>query len=251
MLAAVLRLNFARLHLSGPVVSRTQGTSKTLDIMYKQGKWYASVVFDCEPKRKQEEIMGFIGLDWGVETFAALAHDSGEYTAIHNECHLRNELAKLKQLQRDLSRKKQLAVLHGKIARKRHEFLHQTSAKLVKENSLIAVEKLNVKGMTASGGSWALAVGAGTSRTSGDSIATAPVAFHSMLKYSCPSGCKVEETGTRYIEVPTRKVAWRSVPRFTHTFFKLLPQILPCLLHLSGRPNIYRSPLVNFRQLHI
>ena len=86
--------------------ARTQGIPKMLDIMYKQGKWYASVVFDCQPKRKQEEITGAIGLDWGVEIFATLAHDSGEYTAIHNERHLRNELAKLKQLQRDLSRKK-------------------------------------------------------------------------------------------------------------------------------------------------
>ena len=184
--------------------ARTQGNPKTLNIMYKQGKWYASVVFDCQPEREQDKITGAMGLDWGVETFATLAHDSGEYTAIHNERHLRNELAKLKRLQRDLSRKKrgsrnweklkkQLAVLHGKIARKRHEFLHQTSAKLVKENSLIAVEKLNVKGMTASGGSYKK----GLNR---EVLSTAPAAFHKMLKY------KVEETGTRYIEVPTHKV---------------------------------------------
>ena len=184
--------------------ARTQGTPKTLDIMYKQGKWYASIVFDCQSKRKQENITGAIGLDRGVETFATMAHDSGKYTAIHNERHLRKELTKLKQLQCDLSRKKrgsrnwqrlkkQLAALYGKIARKRHEFLHQTSAKLVKENSLIAVEKLNIKGMTAKGGKRKK----GLNR---EVLSTAPAAFHEMLKY------KVEETGTRYIEVPTRKV---------------------------------------------
>ena len=140
--------------------ARTKGTPKILDILYKQGKWYASVVFDCQPEREQNNLTGAISLDWGVETFATLAHDDGEYTFIHNECHLRNELSKLKQLQRDLCRKKrgsrnwqrlkkQVAALHGKIARKRHEFLYQTSAKLAKQNSLIAVEKLNIKGMTA------------------------------------------------------------------------------------------------------
>lgn len=190
--------------------ARTQGMPKTLDIMYKQGKWYASVVFDCQPEREQNKLTGAIGLDWGVETFATLAHDDGKYTAIHNERHLRNELAKLKQLQCDLSSKKrgsrnwqklkkQLAALHGKIARKRHEFLHQTSAKLAKENSLIAVEKLNIKCMTTRGGNRKK----GLNR---EVLSTAPAAFHSMLKYSCPLGYKVEETGTRYIEVPTRKV---------------------------------------------
>lgn len=184
--------------------ARTQGKPKTLDILYRQGKWYASVVFECEPERKQNESTSAIGLDWGVETFATLAHDEGGYTAIHNERHLRNELTKLKQLQRDLSRKKrgsrnwqklkkQLAALHGKITRKRSDFLHQISAKLVKENSLIAVEKLNIKGMTASGGSRKK----GLNR---EVLSTAPAAFHNMLKY------KVEETGTRYIEVSTRKV---------------------------------------------
>ncbi len=184
--------------------ARTPGPPKTLDIVYKQGKWYASVVFECEPERKQNAITRAIGLDWGVETFATLAHDNDEYTAIENERHMLLELDRLKQLQRDCSRKKRgsrnwskakqkIAALHAKIARKRHEFLHQTSARIVKENSLIAVEKLSIKGMTANGGKWKK----GLNR---EVLSTAPGAFHGMLKY------KAEEAGTRYIEVPTRKV---------------------------------------------
>jgi len=125
--------------------ARTPGKPKTLDIMHKQGKWYASVVFECEPERKQNAVTNAIGLDWGVETFATLAHDNDEYTAIENKRHLRSELNQLKQLQRDCSRKKRgsrnwskakqkIAALHTKIARKRHEFLHQISSQLVKEN---------------------------------------------------------------------------------------------------------------------
>jgi len=190
--------------------ARTPGKPKTLDILYKQGKWYASVVFECEPERKQNAMTGAVGLDWGVETFATLAHDGNDYTAIENERHLRSALNQLKGLQRDLSRKKRdsrnwskakkrVTALHSKIARKRHEFLHQTSTKIVRENSLIAVEKLSIKGMTAKGGK----LKKGLNR---EVLCTAPAAFHGMLKYLCPPGCKVEETGTRYIEVPTRKV---------------------------------------------
>lgn len=183
---------------------RTQGIPKTLDILYKQGKWYASVVFECEPQRKQDKITGAIGLDWGVETFATLAHDSGEYSSIENERHLRCELDKLKQLQQNMARKKrgsrnwqklkkQVAALHAKIARKRHEFLHQTTAEVVKHKALIAVEKLNTKPMTAKGGNRKK----GLNR---EILNTAPGTFHKMLVY------KAEEAGARYVEIPTRKV---------------------------------------------
>jgi len=187
---------------------RNQGEPKTLDIFYKQGKWYASVVFACEPSRKPKTedssiIKGAVGLDWGVETFATLAHDSGKYSAVENERHLRCALGKLKQFQQNMASKKrgsrnwqklkkQVAALHAKIARKRHEFLHQTTAQVVKHNALIAVEKLNTKAMTASGGRYKQ----GLNR---EILSTAPGAFHKMLAY------KAEEAGTRYVEIPTRQ----------------------------------------------
>lgn len=196
-------------HIRMRGVPRNQGEPKTLDILYKQGKWYASVVFACEPSRKPKAkappiIKGAVGLDWGVETFATLAHDSGEYSSIENERHLRCELDKLKQLQQNMARKKrgsrnwkklkkQVAALHAKIARKRHEFLHQTTAEVVKSNALIAVEKLNAKTMTAKGGNRKK----GLNR---EILSTAPGTFHKMLAY------KAEEAGTRYVEIPTRKV---------------------------------------------
>lgn len=167
------------------------------------------MVLACEPERKPKEhepplVKGAVGLDWGLESFATLAHDSGDYSRIENERHLRLELQKLAQLQREMSHKKRgsrnwykakkkVAALHSKIARKRHEFLHQSSAWVVKANGLIAVEKLNTKGMTANGGQRKK----GLNR---EILSTAPGAFHLMLKY------KAAEAGTRYIEVPTRKV---------------------------------------------
>jgi putative transposase len=56
--------------------ARTEGTPKTLEVMHKQGRWYASVTVVCEPKRARLG-NGAAGLDWGVETFATVANQDG------------------------------------------------------------------------------------------------------------------------------------------------------------------------------
>ncbi len=45
--------------------ARDWGTPKTCTILFKQGKWYASITVDCLPSRIQTD-MGAIGLDFGV-----------------------------------------------------------------------------------------------------------------------------------------------------------------------------------------
>lgn len=182
--------------------ARTLGTPKTLQILYQQDKWYASVVMDCEPIRESGEKA--VGIDWGVETFATLAQDDESLEAIANERHLQPHLAELSRLQRDLARKKRgsrngrklkqrIAALHARIARQRQDFLHQTTARIVKEHALIAVEKLNVKAMTAAGGSRK----AGLNR---EILSTSPGAFHQLLK------TKAEEARLQWIEIDPRKV---------------------------------------------
>ena len=59
--------------------------------------------------------------------------------------------------------------------------------------ALIAVEQLNIKNMTASGGSYKK----GLNR---EILSAAPSGFHQMLKY------KAEEAGIEWIEIPTRLV---------------------------------------------
>lgn len=190
--------------------ARTLGTPKTLEILYKpcpeqgrrEGKWYASVVMDCEPVR--ESGTQAVGIDWGVETFATLAQDDGSFEAIANERHLQSHLPALARLQQDLARKKrgsrnwrklkqQLASLHARIARQRQEFLHQSTARIVKNHALIAVEKLNVKAMTAAGGSRK----AGLNR---EILSTSPGKFHQLLK------TKAEEACLQWVEINPRKV---------------------------------------------
>ena len=178
------------------------GTPKTLEIQYKQGKYYASVTFECLVARVCGEEA--IGIDWGLETFGTIAKHDKSTAKIENPRFLKRRLQVLQSKQRELSRKKRnsnnrkkariaVAKVHAKVANSRKEFLHQTTAKIVKRSSLIAVETLNVKGMSSAGG----ARKKGLNR---EILSAAPGMFHQMLKY------KTEEAGIEWIEIPTREV---------------------------------------------
>jgi putative transposase len=183
--------------------ARVNGEVKTLEITRKAGNWYASVTISCKPERASGEKKA--GIDWGVKTFATIAYEDGAVKPIENPRHLRTKLPSLKQAQKELSRKQKgsqnrkravkiLSKIHGKIARERHDFLHKTTAAIVKEVQLIAVEKLDVKSMTASGGSKCKK---GLNR---EILSTSPAQFMAILKY------KAEEAGIQWHEVPTRQV---------------------------------------------
>lgn len=178
------------------------GIPKTCEIQNKAGKWYASITLECLPIRKSGE--NAIGLDWGLESFATIVNDKGQSGVIENPRLLKKELNQLKTKQRILSRKRRgsnnrrrartiVANLHAKVANKRKDFLHQSTAKIVKASSFIAVEKLHVKNMRAQGGSYKK----GLNR---EILSAAPGMFHQMLKY------KAEEAGIEWIEIPTREV---------------------------------------------
>lgn len=201
-------LKHGKLRLSGIGIlkirgqARNQGTPKTLEVQYKQGCWVASITLATTPKRASGHKA--IGIDWGLETFATVSSSDHSCSAIQNPRTLRKKLKLLKSKQRSLSRKKQgsnnrkrarqqVAKLHRTVANQRKEFLHQTTHQLVRDAGLIAVEQLNIKNMTASGG----AHKKGLNR---EILSAAPSGFHQMLRY------KAEEAGTEWIEIPTRTV---------------------------------------------
>jgi len=131
-----------------------KGKIKTLTIKRCVDKWY--VILACEGvvidkiKPKDERV----GIDVGIETFATLSN--GEI--IENPKFFRKNEKQLAGLQRRLSRKKKgsknkgkarLKVVkqHEKIFNQRNDFLHNQTAKIVRRFKVIAVEKLNIKGM--------------------------------------------------------------------------------------------------------
>jgi len=121
------------------------------------GKYFISVLVDTpEPipaKRPVNEATA-VGIDVGLTTFATLSDGS----TIANPRHLQQGEARLKCLQRRLSRKVKgskrrerakiaLAKHHYRIANRRRDFLHKLTSKLVKNHDSIVIEDLNVEGM--------------------------------------------------------------------------------------------------------
>ncbi len=95
-----------------------------------------------------------VGIDLGLTSFAVLS----DGTKIDAPRFLRRAEKKLKKTQRELSRKQKgsrnrekarlkVAGVHAKVADARHEFHHQLSTKLIRDNQAIGVENLAVKGL--------------------------------------------------------------------------------------------------------
>ena len=184
--------------------ARTPGEVKTAEVQHKGGHWYLSVTVECEPQRiGGTEAMG---MDWGLETFATVCSGENDTLSVANPRFLdKPQRQKLKLLQQAVSRKKNkrtnnrrkavalLSAESRRVANRRKDFLHKTSASLVKRYGLIATEQLSVKNMTASGGAYKK----GLNRSILD---TAPSTFINLLK------TKAEEAGSLWVEVPTRQV---------------------------------------------
>ena len=144
------KIGTVKLKLSQKVI----GKVKTCTIKRECGKWF--VIFSVEtaveslPKTGKQ-----IGIDVGIESFAILS----DGTQIDNWKFYEQSQKKLRVAQRALSRKRkgsncrrkaveQLQKVHRKIKNQRSDFQHKVSTWLVKEFDLIAIEKLNILGLS-------------------------------------------------------------------------------------------------------
>lgn len=129
------------------------GDIKTCTVRRINSKWF--VCFSCEvepellPLSTEE-----VGIDVGLKTFASLSN--GE--VIENPRFFRAEENALAKAQRKLAKQKRgskarkkahkvVSRVHERVRNRRHDFVHQTARRLVNRFGIIAVEKLNVKGM--------------------------------------------------------------------------------------------------------
>lgn len=135
-------------YIKGRILSATISRTPT-------NKYFVSFTVDEDvehlPKTDRE-----VGIDLGLKTFAVCSDGKG-YTSPKP---MWKYIARLKKLQRKLSKKKskesnrykklklKIALLHERISNIRKDFLHKLSTKLIQENQLICLEDLNVKGMT-------------------------------------------------------------------------------------------------------
>jgi len=131
------------------------GTIKTCTVRKDGEKWYVCLSCEYEPV-PLPPCDDSVGIDVGLKTFAALSN--GEF--IENPRFFRKEETALAKAQRRFDKvkdkhgskerkqtKKVVRRVHERIKNRRHNFVHQQSRKLVNRFGVIAVEKLNVKGM--------------------------------------------------------------------------------------------------------
>lgn len=134
------------------------GQQRALRIIRRSSGWYAQILLEDNAVAQSKQAPSLtVGIDVGLSSFATLSN--GE--AINNPRFGHRSRRKLTALQRRISRRvkwsrrrasavRSLARQHERIADQRRNFCHQQSTALVRKYDLIAVEKLNVKGMARS-----------------------------------------------------------------------------------------------------
>lgn len=117
------------------------------------GKYFVVLNVDFEPEVRHNN-GGVIGIDVGIKDFYADSNGN----VVNNPKHLEKSMRKLKREQKRLSRKQKdssnrnkqrikVARVHEKITNQRNDFLQKQSTMLVRENQMICIEDLNVRGM--------------------------------------------------------------------------------------------------------
>lgn len=122
------------------------------------GHWFVCFSCEVEDAKVIDNNQKAIGVDVGCKDFAVCS--TGE-TIDHPHFYRQSEqklkaiqskYSELKQLPKEnkkkLKVKRQLIKQHLKVKNQRKDFLHKISSKIVKENGIICVEKLNIKKMT-------------------------------------------------------------------------------------------------------
>ncbi len=119
------------------------------------GRWYAALAVETADEPEQAPATGSaVGIDLGVTDFAVLS--TGEKIA--NPRHLARKARNLARYQRRMARKAKgsnnrakarakVARAHRKVRDARADFLHKTSARLVRDHDVIVIEDLAVTNM--------------------------------------------------------------------------------------------------------
>lgn len=144
------KIGKVKIHLSQNII----GKVKTCTIKREVSGWF--VIFTVETEKQPLEKTGqAVGIDAGIENFMTLSN--GEQ--IENFKYFESSQKELRGKQRSVSRKKkgsksrkdaviQLRKIHTKIKNQRNDFAHKVSTRLVKDFDVIAIEDLNIKGMS-------------------------------------------------------------------------------------------------------
>lgn len=120
----------------------------------KSGEFYISVLCDIEELQNLPETNKTTGIDLGLKDFIICS----DGTRVEAPKYFRKSEKKLAKKQRDFARTKKgskghekarvkVAKCYQKIKNQRNDFLQKLSTKLIRENQIICLEDLSVKGM--------------------------------------------------------------------------------------------------------
>lgn len=211
--------------------ARQWGTPSTCTIVCRNGKWSASITVNCEVSRETGN--GAVGLDFGCLTAVAMS----DGTMVKNPRFLAASIASISKASKAKRRKvkpdfkkkikaskrwkkanKKVSKLQRKVAYQRQDWVHKVAAEIVSSNSLVATEKLNIKGMTRKPkkGSKRKRQKTGRNRSMLD---VGMGALRSAIEY------KLAEAGGIFVEVPTVKIKpSQTCPNCGHQEKKTLEQ---------------------------
>lgn len=130
------------------------GKIKTVSVIRESAKWF--VCFSVESEKEILPKTGqVVGIDVGIENFVTLS----DGTQIDNWKYYESSQKELRRAQRSVARKKKgsnnrrkavlkLRQIHNRIKNRRADFQHKLSTMLVRDFDIIAIEKLNILGMS-------------------------------------------------------------------------------------------------------
>ena len=199
--------------------ARLWGHPKALDILNRNGKWYASIVLEIDDvllhnSRKTDD--GIIAIDLGCND--AIAWTNGSENGLvqaprfFRKAEQRNkQLGKAKRRKRapNFKRKikasrrwkkttKLVSKLNRKVANQRQNFVHQETTRIISSNSTVVTEKLEVKNMSAKAKR-----GKRKKQKAGLNKSILDVGM-GMIKDALKA--KLSDIGGLFVEVPTKKV---------------------------------------------
>ncbi len=214
--------------------ARTWGRPTTCTIVYRNGKWYASITV-AVPNVQRELGTGAIGIHIGCKSALAIT-DGENHWLVEAPKFLRKAEAQIKKASKSKRRKrapnrkskvkasrrwerasKRVGKITRKVAQERQNWAHQVATQIAACNSLVATEKLEVKNMTRKAKTLKR-----KRQKAGLNKSILDVGFgmlKSAIKY------KVEEGGGQFVEVPTKKVKpSQTCPKCGHQHPKTLDE---------------------------
>ena len=155
-----IRVNGKRIRVAGMWIKmreavRFDGKIIRASVVKEAGQWFVSVVVETRPPAQRRVGSGDVGIDLGCKTQAVLS-DGTEYRGAKS---LKSNLKRLAKLQRKLAKQKKgsnrrnrtkikIARLYQRIKNIRAASVHAMTTEIVLRFGRIAIEDLNVKGMS-------------------------------------------------------------------------------------------------------